>query len=212
MITEQQVLSLSRHFNIDRFTILREYIQVVFLANLYNLKESEAIYFKGGTALRLLFGSFRFSEDLDFTSLLNEKDIKILLRKVVKRVHLEVSGVRINSFETKGTSITARLNYPYPGLKFPLTVHLEFSTGEKPRTKKFSPLATLYPVSPYPVVIHLSLTEILAEKVRALMIRGKPCVSTDLPTGVPSVNQNGKTGTIVPQETGCFSKSYKHLP
>jgi len=173
VITEEQVLSLSRRFSIDRFTILREYIQVVFLANLYDLREANDIYFKGGTALKLLFGSFRFSEDLDFTLLLSEKQIEVLLGKLTKKINLEVPGIRINSLETKETSLTTRLNYTHARLKFPLTVHLEFSIREKPRTKKVSPLATLYPVSPYPMVVHLSLPEILAEKVRALMTRGK---------------------------------------
>lgn len=173
MITEQQIGSLSRHFNIDRFTILREYIQIVFLANVYSLKEGEDIYLKGGTALKLLFGSFHFSEDLDFTSLLDEKHIKVLLGKVTKKVNVEVPGVKINSLEAKKNLLVARLNYPHSRFKFPLTVHLEFSIREKPRTRKVSPLATVYPVSPYPIVIHLSLSEILAEKVRALITRGK---------------------------------------
>jgi len=37
---------------------------------------------------------------------------------------------------------------------------------------------------------------------------GKPCVSTNLLTGVPSVNQNGKTGTIVsPGDPDALAKA-----
>mgnify|MGYP000120726997 CR=1 FL=1 len=173
MITQEQILSLSKQFDIDQFTILKEYIQIIFLANLYSLEKGEDIYFKGGTALKLMFNSFRFSEDLDFTSLLNEKGLMALLKKTIKRANLEIPGLKINSFETKEISLTARLNYSESSFKFPLTVHLEFSLRERPKTKEVSPLATLYPISPYPMVVHLSLSEILAEKVRALMIRGK---------------------------------------
>lgn len=31
-----------------------------------------------------------------------------------------------------------------------------------------------YPISPYPLVVHLSKEELLAEKIRALFVRGKP--------------------------------------
>ena len=173
MISQGQILSLSKRFDIDQFTILREYLQVLFLSKLYDLEKSENIYFKGGTALRLLFNSFRFSEDLDFTSSLDEENLKALLGKTIKRVCLETPGAKINSLQMKKASLTARLNYAGPGLKFPLTVHLEFSLREKPNAREVSPLATLYPISPYPMIVHLSLSEILAEKVRALMMRGK---------------------------------------
>ena len=47
--------------------IVREYFQNVFLEQLYKLPGSERLQFKGGTALRIVYGSPRFSEDLDFS-------------------------------------------------------------------------------------------------------------------------------------------------
>ena len=47
--------------------IVREYVQHLFLTELYQLPESEKLLFKGGTALRIIFDSPRFSEDLDFS-------------------------------------------------------------------------------------------------------------------------------------------------
>src|SRR3990167_7676647 len=47
--------------------IVREYAQHLFLAELYQLPGSEKLLFKGGTALRIVYGSPRFSEDLDFS-------------------------------------------------------------------------------------------------------------------------------------------------
>lgn len=47
--------------------IIREYVQHLFLAGLYQLPGSEKLLFKGGTALRVIYSSPRFSEDLDFS-------------------------------------------------------------------------------------------------------------------------------------------------
>ena len=46
--------------------ILREYIQVLMLKSLYKSKWQDRFFFLGGTSLRLLYGSKRFSENLDF--------------------------------------------------------------------------------------------------------------------------------------------------
>lgn len=54
MITPGQIQSLAKTHQIDNFTILREYLQLVFLGHLYSDRKSKHIYFKGGTAIPLL--------------------------------------------------------------------------------------------------------------------------------------------------------------
>ena len=83
MISPEQVSELAKRWKIDHFSILREYVQALFLFHLFNLKNSEDIYFKGGTAIRLLLNSFRFSEDLDFSSTLSVKPLSQILENAV---------------------------------------------------------------------------------------------------------------------------------
>lgn len=173
MISKEQVKELSQQLKIDDFSVIREYLQVVFLSALYEQKEGSKIYFKGGTALRLLFNSFRFSEDLDFTCLLSLTETKRLLSKSIKKMNLVIPEIVLKQFKTTSRSITGFLSYKTAEIKFPLNIHLEFSLQEKPITEKETVLETPFPVSPYPIVKHLSLEEILAEKVRALMHRAK---------------------------------------
>lgn len=49
------------------FNLAREYLQHRFLTYLYQKKDASFLFFKGGTALRIIFQSPRFSEDLDFS-------------------------------------------------------------------------------------------------------------------------------------------------
>jgi len=84
MISNDEIKNLSRKFDIDEVTVLREYFEVLFLAYLYSFKESSKILFKGGTSLRLLLNSFRFSEDLDFTSLLENNELISVIEKHIK--------------------------------------------------------------------------------------------------------------------------------
>ena len=68
MITLETLDKLARQFQTGVFpNIVREYFQHVFLGELYKLPEAEKLLFKGGTALRMIYGSPRFSEDLDFS-------------------------------------------------------------------------------------------------------------------------------------------------
>ena len=93
--------SLAKKLKIDLFTAYREYLQLLFLKYFYTQKESEKVYFKGGTALRFLYDSFRFSEDLDFTSLLPEKKIKVLINETLQD---------LNKVETKYSICRDELN------------------------------------------------------------------------------------------------------
>ena len=54
-------------FQTTELNIIREYCQHLFLSNFYQQKASDRVLFKGGTALRIIYYSPRFSEDLDFT-------------------------------------------------------------------------------------------------------------------------------------------------
>ena len=67
MMDQITAASLANKQEIDAYTILREYIQIRFLDIFFRVVKPKTIFFKGGTALRLLYGSERFSEDLDFT-------------------------------------------------------------------------------------------------------------------------------------------------
>lgn len=173
MMTKEDVHALARRWQIDTFTILREYVQVLFLYHLYGIKGSDRLFFKGGTAIRFLLGSFRFSEDLDFTSAHPSPETRKLLEEATRKLQRELPRVELGSFATKEKSLTARLRYVPEGASYPLTVHLEASLREKPLTRAVSPIETLYPISPYPVATHLAAEEIMAEKVRALIKRTK---------------------------------------
>lgn len=55
--------------------ILREYLQYIILKAIYTSKYGKHLVFLGGTCLRIVYGSARFSEDLDFDNRgLSEED------------------------------------------------------------------------------------------------------------------------------------------
>jgi len=67
----EQILAerLAEDLKIDVTQVVREYWEVLFLKSLLESPHGKNLVFKGGTALRLAYGSPRFSEDLDFTLL-----------------------------------------------------------------------------------------------------------------------------------------------
>jgi predicted nucleotidyltransferase component of viral defense system len=75
--------------------ILREYIQILMLKELYRTEEGKKICFTGGTYLRLVHNLKRFSEDLDFNSnSITKREFTGLLeiiRTELKRINLDCS-------------------------------------------------------------------------------------------------------------------------
>ena len=175
MITQEQIQALAKRKNIDQDTILREYVQALMLKELYNEKLSQRIYFKGGTAIHLLLGGTRYSMDLDFTAEIPTATLNELLAKIRQRLEIELPGVRLKSSRKKiNHSFSKILTYLPQGRKIPLNIAIDISLREKPRNEvKKTILKTDFPISGLPVILHLDWAEILAEKIRALLIRGK---------------------------------------
>ncbi len=67
MISQESIKQLATRYRTSELNVIREYFQHVFLAELYKLPGAGKLLFKGGTALRIVYGSPRFSEDLDFS-------------------------------------------------------------------------------------------------------------------------------------------------
>jgi len=173
MLTKQQIQELAEYYKIDGFTIVREYLQLVFLNYLYQHKKADKIYFIGGTAIRLLFGSPRFSEDLDFAVTYSQQEIKEILKKVEKNIQKELGKVKIALLYKGQKSIRFRLKYIQENYKYPFAIRLDFSREEIARKAVSSPLVSKFPIIFFPLISHFSAKEILAEKIRSLMMRGK---------------------------------------
>lgn len=173
MITLSQTQTLAGSFQIDTFTIMREYLQLVFLNYLYASPESKHIYFKGGTAIRLLFGSPRFSEDLDFSTTLSCQRLQSIILDLAGKLQSELPGLQIKLLYSGKTSIRYHLKYSPQDFKYPLNLRLDFTFVQKVLAPAVSPLVTRFPLTVFPLISHLSSAEILAEKLCALSSRTK---------------------------------------
>lgn len=103
MLTRVNLEQFTRHAQTTPENVIREYCQHLFLAYLYQQPGSEQLLFKGGTALRIVFHSPRYSEDLDFTGVrLTQSSVEDLFTNAL--VQIEKSGMHVKIKEGKPTT------------------------------------------------------------------------------------------------------------
>lgn len=171
MLTINQVKELSKLLKINNSVVIREYVQLLFLKELYDEKYSENVFFKGGTAIRLVLGGTRFSEDLDFTVNGNRENFDLFIKKFFKKL-TKLYGFSLKKRETiTGESYLLTADSSISDYK--IFVNLDFSFREKILTPVRAIITTNYPVIFTSFVNYLSQEEILAEKIRAIMTRDK---------------------------------------
>src|SRR3989344_1819427 len=171
MMTKDQIVLLSRKHKINESVIYREYLQLFFLNVLYSFNQSKKVFFKGGTAIHLIYKAPRFSEDLDFTVELQEDIFLSLLKDIFQRM----SSQEHVDFKKRKTIAGKRfLLTAYPSvLPYKTFINLDFSFREKVLQPQKSIIQTDYPVIFTSYLYHLSKEEIFAEKIRALLTRRK---------------------------------------
>lgn len=103
MLLSERLKELAVKNQTTELNIRREYVQHLFLSYFYRQPHTDGIFFKGGTALRFVFSSPRFSEDLDFSaSLYNVSEIENSMVNTLKEIERE--GVKTDIIESKETT------------------------------------------------------------------------------------------------------------
>lgn len=172
MISNQDLQKLSQLNGIDKFTILREYVQIGFLNSLYQRTGPGSLIFKGGTAMRFFLNSPRFSEDLDFISDLPPRKIKEISNSALEIVKRDIENIEMRDIKSPA-GISRKIYVITDISSFPLTIKLDFSKRERAANSKIGIIKTNLPIVSTTPITYLDPKEISAEKIRALMTRTK---------------------------------------
>ncbi len=167
--------------NLEKFTnqaqtsienVVREYCQHLFLSYLYKQPGSERILFKGGTALRIIFNSPRYSEDLDFTGVnITQKEVEEIFVNVL--ANLENTGIKVELEEGKPTTGGYLGIVKFYAYEKTITVQIEISLRKGKKSGITSALIENEYIPAY-TVVHLPQEEIIKGKLEALFNRHKP--------------------------------------
>lgn len=180
MITIEIIEKLAKQYQMSVFpNIVREYFQHVFLSRLYVLPESEKLLFKGGTALRIVYGSQRYSEDLDFSLFeVHPHETKKTVENFFIKVLADMEQIGIHVQVSEKSNITTGGYFGIATLRIldyqPLDVEINISSrnGRGLRGEVDSVANDFVPTY---TVVHLPQQELVEEKIfGALRERKKP--------------------------------------
>jgi len=179
MITRQFIADTATKYQTTEGNVAREYCQHLFLSYFYKKPKSEKVLFKGGTALRLIFKSPRFSEDLDFSAInsgtITISEINELIESVMADMKNE--GIECEKKVNPGTQGETTGGYfaiiKMKMLEFDSEIRLQISFRSPNEAISSTTLAQNDFIAPY-VMIYLTESLLVSEKIQALLERKKP--------------------------------------
>jgi len=199
MIASDTIKVLSTKYQTAELNVWREYVEHLFLSYFYQQPQARQIFFKGGTALRIIYKSPRFSEDLDFGSTLHDiNEIETAVLHTIDAVELEGIKVRIISSDKTSGGYLANLEFELAQITVRLRLEASFREtelgGETEQViNDFMP--------PYLVNV-LARDQLVGGKVAALLDRHKPRDFYDLyyllQNNFVPVEQRGKLREVLP--------------
>lgn len=172
MLTRANLEQFTKQAQTKLENVVREYCQHLFLSYLYQLPRSERLLFKGGTALRIVFYSPRYSEDLDFTGVrISQREIEELFIQTLAVI--EKTGIQVEIKEGKNTTGGYLGAFEFNVYDKITEVYFEVSLrGGKPLAGVRQLIENNF-IQPY-TLVHLSKDEIVKGKIQALLNRHKP--------------------------------------
>lgn len=175
MIAREELNEVKEKKKTNLYYEEKEYLQYIFLNAIS--KYPENFVFKGGTCLRICYGLERASEDIDFNTNLNTKEIREIVRKCVK--DFELLNINYKITAEKEFEGNLRIETRFEGPLFSgkqastNTLKIDFNK-QKVKHKIAKVIAKIFSDVPLFTLIIMGEKEILAEKIRALVNRGLP--------------------------------------
>jgi len=227
MITRQFITELATKLQTTEGNIAREYCQHLFLSYFYKKTGAEKIVFKGGTALRIIFNSPRFSEDLDFSAsdggIVTISEINQLVDSTLGDIKNE--GIEFEKEVNPGTQGETSRGYfaiiKLKMLEFDSEIKLQISFRSPDKVISNTMLIQNEFIAPY-VVIFLTESLLVSEKIQALLERKKPrdffdlyfiLTHSKLVKFIPSIpNLKNQILEIIKQQNGLRGELKVFLP
>lgn len=153
----------SKELSIDITQIVREYYEILVLRGISKFPESESLIFKGGTALRLVYDSPRFSEDLDFS--LVRDVLKGKFKSMIKQIISPFPEMKITDLAKKRYTYLAEIKISQDYLALPFRIKIEISKRLE-KNYSFELKIIKSPCSIYSVLFQVATIEQLYEDKR----------------------------------------------
>jgi predicted nucleotidyltransferase component of viral defense system len=158
--------------------LLREYLQYKILEAIFSSGYAGKLAFMGGTAIHMLYGNARFSEDLDFDNLgLGKNDFKKLTGIISKRLMLEGYVVQVSSFFKRAWRSYLKIE----GLlyKYGISRHKEekviIQLDTEPQNFRYRPDKVM--LNKFDVFVRINgvpLDVLLSQKIYSIFMRKRP--------------------------------------
>ncbi|MBI5194432.1 MAG: nucleotidyl transferase AbiEii/AbiGii toxin family protein [Nitrospirae bacterium] len=168
----------AKKLKIDITQIVREFWEILILKSLFDSPEGKYLIFKGGTALRLVYGSPRFSEDLDFS--LTEDKLKGKFSSIVKKLVSPYSELTISDLEEKYYTYLGEIKVIHDYLPSAFRIKIEISKRvEKGYKSELAVIST--PLSTVQCLGRVAtLEQLFKDKTACLKSRAKPKDTFDM--------------------------------
>lgn len=125
MLTQTQTEKFAAEHQTVSDNILKEHYQMYILDVLYKSSFEKDLVFKGGTALRLAYGSFRFSEDLDFSLVKNIPYTSF--KNTIEKLSSLIPEARIKDIYNKHHTLFAKIVFDAGFKPIPIGIKIEIN-------------------------------------------------------------------------------------
>lgn len=171
MVAQEQIRKLATKYQTSELNVTKEYLQHLFLSYFYQLPESSEIYFKGGTALKIVYQSPRFSEDLDFsTNKENVPGIEDILFEVLGKIDKENIEASLRDATPTSGGYLSTIDFVMFGQTIPIQIEISFREKEN----KGEVVTINSDFIPSYTIVVLVEEQLISQKMRALRARKKP--------------------------------------